>query len=340
MKGKQVRVVLAALLVVGVVGLVYRVVSSSENEVVLSGLAPLEREFIDRVVISSPESQAIVEGKVIGTNKNWFVNVTDPVFVPKIDQFWSAVSEINEAGLIALNVDNHERMGVDDASGTRVEFYLGGAVQEQLIIGGWDQDVRLCYVRRSGQDAVYGIECPVPAISIFDPNADGWRNPIIASIPAQEVQSIVFSYPDHEFAVSLAETEAGLAWMAARPIDEPPGVEEVEANPYIVQNLLQTFQGLLATGFAADDEADELTFDAATPSIRIVTAEGSSSPTIRLRFLPRDEETSYVKTGSQPTVFIIPRGLAELLLIRQEVFGLGLDEEPDGSEESEETSDG
>ena len=277
---------------------------------------------------------------MIGNEKNWFVNVTDPVFVPKIDQFWSAVAEINEAGLIALNVDNHERMGVDDASGIRVEFYLGGAVQEQLIVGSWDQGVRLCYVRRSGQDAVYGIECPVPASAIFDPNADGWRNPIIASIPAQEVQSIVFSYPDHEFGVSLVETEAGLVWMAARPIDEPPGVEEVEANPYIIQNLLQTFQGLLATGFADDDEADELTFDAATPSIRIVTAEGSSSPTIRLRFLPRDEETSYVKTGSQPTVFIIPRGLAELLLIRQEVFGLGLEDETDGSEASDDSSDG
>ena len=337
MKGKQVRVVLAALLIVGLAGLVFRIVSSSENEVVLSGLSPLEREFIDRVVIRSPESEAVVEGKVIGNQKIWFVNVTDPVFVPKIDQFWSAMAEIDEAGLIALNVDNHERMGVDEASGTLVEFYLGGAVQEQLIIGSWDQDVRLCYVRRSGQDAVYGIECPVPAASIFDPTADDWRNPIIASIPAQEVESIVFSYPDQQFAVSLVETEAGYAWMASRPIEESPGVEEVEANPYIVQNLLNTFQGLLATGFADDDEADELIFDAATPSIRIQTVEGSTSPTIRLRFLPRDEETSYVKTGSQPTVFVIPRGLAELLLIRQEVFGLGLEEE---SDESEEESDG
>ena len=115
MKGKQVRVVLAALLIVGLFGLVYRIVSSSENEVVLSGLSPLEREFIDRVVITSPESEAVVEGKVIGNQKSWFVNVTDPVFVPKIDQFWSAVAEIDEAGLIALNV----RQPREDGGSTR-----------------------------------------------------------------------------------------------------------------------------------------------------------------------------------------------------------------------------
>ena len=81
---------------------------------------------------------------------------------------------------------------------------------------------------------------------------------------------------------------------------------------------------LVATGFADNDEADSVTFDAATPSIRIVTIEGAGNPTTRLRFLPRDEETYYVKTGSQSTVFIIERGLAEFLLQRQEAFGLGL----------------
>ncbi len=319
MKGRQVRLVLAALVVVGLAGLVFRVLSSSEDEIVLSGLLPLEREFIDRVVIKSPDSEAVVEGRLIGSRKSWFVNATDPVFVPKIDQFWGAVDGVGQAGLIALNTANHERMGVDDASGIRVEFYLSGALQEQLVIGAWNPDVRLCYVRRAGQAAVYGIECPAPAASIFDPNPDGWRNPYVVAIPRQDIETLVFSYPDQEFALSL--TDAG--WKAVNP------EEELDADPFVVETLLRNVEVIVAAGFAEDDEADELTFDAATPSIRVVTREGAANPPTRLRFLPRDEETYYVKSGSQPTVFIIDRRLAELLLVRQDAFGLGLAPESD-----------
>ena len=311
MKGRQVRVVLAALVVVGAFGLIFRVVSSSEDEVVLKGLVPLERDFIDRIVIKSPESEAVVDGKVVGTQKTWFVNATDPVFVPKIEQFWAAIAQIDEAGLIALNTANHERMGVDD-SGTRVEFYLGGAVQEQFIIGNWTPEVRLCYVRRAGQDEVFGIECPVPAVSIFDPDPDGWRNPIVASVQRQEIEALVFSHPDQEFALTLTQT----GWKAVN------SEEEIEADPFIVETLVRNIEVIVASGFAEDDVAEQLIFDAATPAIRIVTVEGSTTPTSRLRFLPRDEETYYVKSGTRPTVYIIDRRLAELLLIRQEDLGL------------------
>ena len=312
MKGKQVRVVLAALVLVGVVGLIFRVVSSSEDEVVLKGLVPLERDFIDEIVIKSSDSQAVVRSQGVGAQKAWFVNATDPVFVPKLDQFWQVVAQIDEAGLIATNTANHEMMGVDKDSGTSVEFYLGRAVQEQFYIGNWTPEVRLCYVRRAGQDEVFGIECPVPAVSIFDADPDGWRNPYVAAFPRQEIEALVFSHPDQEFALTLTET----GWKAVN------SEEEIEADLFIVETLVRNIEVMIASGFAEDDEADELVFDAATPSIRIVTVEGSATPTTRLRFLPRDEETYYVKSGTQPTVYIIDRRLAELLLVREEDVGL------------------
>lgn len=311
MKGRQLWVVLAILAIVGIAGLVLRVVSSAEDEVVLSGLVPLERNFIDKIVVKSPESEATL----VRIQENWFVNGNQQVFAPKMDQFWGTVAEIDSAGLIALNTANHERLGVTDpGAGTEVSFFLGGAIQERFIVGTWASDVRLCYLRRAGKNPVYGIECPAPATSIFDPNPDGWRNPIVVAIPPQEIEALVYSHPDQEFLLSPNEQ----GWTAAN------AEEQVEADPFLMQAIVSNFEVMVAIGFADDDEADELIFDAATPSIRIVTIEGAGNPTTRIRFLPRDEETYYVKTGARSTVFIIERGLAEFLLQSQEAFGLGL----------------
>ncbi|MEE2885345.1 MAG: hypothetical protein VX701_06585, partial [Chloroflexota bacterium] len=146
MKNRQVGIFLVALIIVGAIGLIARIISSSEDEIVLAGLTPLERDFIDKIVIKSPES----ETTLVRNQETWYVNSNQPVFIPKINEFWEKVQLINGAGLIALNESNHERMGVS-ATGTQVSFFLGGAVQEQFVVGKWNQDVGLCYVKRAGK---------------------------------------------------------------------------------------------------------------------------------------------------------------------------------------------
>ena len=307
MKNRQVGIFLVALIIVGALGLIVRIISSSEDEIVLAGLAPLEREFIDKVVIKSPESEATL----VRNQETWYVNSNQPVFIPKINEFWEKIQLINGAGLIALNETNHERMGVSE-TGTQVSLFLGGAVQEQFVVGTWNQDVRLCYVRRAGKNPVYGIECSMSSNYVFDSRPDGWRDPIIVAIPPTEIQELVFSYPDQQFLLKLDET----GWKAVN------AEEEVEVDPILIQPLVGNIQGILAVGFASKEEAEELTFNNATPSVRIVTRPGATQPTTRIRFLPRDDETSYVKTGSHSTVYIVDIRIAELLLQPQTTFGL------------------
>ena len=137
MNSRQVGVVLGVLIAIAVAGLVVRVVTSEPEEVVLSGLLPLSQDVVDRVRISTPQDglEATLERR--GEGASWTVQ-NQPAFQPKLDAFWQAVSDIeSSAQLIAMNPNNHERMGVSDDSATVVSFLLGDFEQEKLLIGTW-----------------------------------------------------------------------------------------------------------------------------------------------------------------------------------------------------------
>ena len=303
MKGRQVRFVLMALIAVGFIGLIIRVVSSGSEEVVLSGLLPISPDVINKVTLSSSdeEGQITSEAELVRFGETWRIGTHD-VFSFKLDRFWESVAQIDGAQLIATNPDNHERMGVVKDQGTIVSFYLGPSIQEQLIVGEATPDVRLCYLRRAGKDEVYGIPCPFP--KLFDPDPDGWRNPIVATIPTTEVDSVTFSYPDEEFVLKISRG----VWVVAS------GDEEQSADFFQVSGVLSALEFLVASGFANEEETKGLKFDPGDVSVRVVTKQGSTTPTTRLRFLERDADSYYLRTPTQPTVFILDRDAADTLL--------------------------
>ncbi|MFQ5858790.1 MAG: DUF4340 domain-containing protein [Anaerolineae bacterium] len=208
-----------------------------------------------------------------------------PVFQPKLLDFWSAVSDIDGAQLVARNPANHSRMGVADGQGTVMEFFLGGSIQEQFLVGEWSPDVRLCYLRRPSKNEVYSIPCASP--DVFDADPDGWRNRIVLSIPRTAVESIAFTSPEEDFTVAI--TPLGSV-LISEDGQEP-------ADNGLVLNILLALENLPeATGFASEEEMEDLRFDASTPSIVVNTLEESGFQTTRLRFIPRDDLSYYVKT--------------------------------------------
>ena len=303
MKGRQVGVVLIALIAIGVAGLIGRVVSSDSDQIVLSGLLPLAPEIVDRMEIMSDESGA----ELIRQQDTWFV-ANEQVFVPKMFQFWTAVTDIDGAQLIATNPANHETIGVADGQGTVVAFYLGGSTLEQFIVSECTPQSQLCYFRRSGKDEVYGIPFPAPAISgadIFDTDPNGWRNPVIAAIPKVEVESVTFTYPEGEFSLSLGE---GI-WLITAAEGQAP------ADFFAVDQLLSALEVLVGQGFASATESRDLKFEEADAVLRIVTREGATAPTTSIRFLARDDNSYYVRTPLQSTVFVMAKQVADLVLV-------------------------
>ena len=305
MGSKQVGYVLIALIAIGVAGLVLRLIAAGSSELTLEGILPVSPDVIDRVTITAPVGS---EARLEKINDIWQIERED-AFVPKLNQLWTASTDIDGAQLVARNPANHARMGVQEGQGINVAFWLGEFKQEEFIVGKWTQDVRLCYLRKPARDEVYAIPCPFG--NIFDSNADGWRNPVIASIPRDAIESIEFEYPEQDFVLRRAER----GWVAeTADISEP-------ANVFAVNAVLGTLEGLVAGGFAPESETEGLDFiGPGGISIRIITIEESGFPTTRVRLLPRDEISLYATTPRRPNIFLVDAPTAGRLLLSFEDF--------------------
>lgn len=305
MGSKQVGYVLIALIVIGVAGLVIRLIAAGSSELTLEGILPVSPDVIDRVTITTPVGS---EARLDKINDVWQVE-REEAFQPKLNQLWTAAADIDGAQLVARNPANHARMGVQEGQGINVAFWLGEFKQEEFIVGKWSQEVRLCYLRKPARNEVYAIPCPYG--NIFDSRADGWRNPIVASIPRDAIESIEFEYPGEDFV--LRRVERG--WLAENAdVSEP-------ANVFAVNAVLGTLEGFIASGFAAEQEIENLDFTGPEGiSIRIITTEDSGFPTTRVRLLPRDDISLYATTPRRPNIFLVDARAASGLLLSLDDF--------------------
>ena len=290
------------LIVLGVAGLVVRVVSAGSDETLLSGLLPISPDVVDGVTIRSAEEEVRIRKQ----NEVWRAG-TYRAFEPKLVQLWSVVDSFDGAQLVALNADNHERMGVDDENGTELIFFIGGAAQERFIVGGWSPGVRLCYLRRQASDPVYAVPCPGP--DVFDTSTDGWRNPVIVSVPPDQIQDFTFRYLEgrevsDEFVVDIQDN---------LPLLRADG-EQAPANPILVEFLMRSLEVLVATGFVADDQVQDLDFDFPDASLRIGTKQGSRFPTSRLLFIKNEDGDYSVRNTAKDSVFILDGVIVERFL--------------------------
>ena len=305
MKSKQIGYVFIAVIVIGVAGLALRLISAGSSELTLEGILPVSPDVIDAVTIDSPSGQ---QSKLEKVNDVWLIG-REEAFAPKLTQLWAATLDIDGAQLIAQNPANHARMGVEEGQGVNVAFWLGEFKQEEFIVGDWTQQVRLCYLRKPARNEVYAVPCPYG--NIFDADADGWRNPVVARIPRATVQSVEFAYPDEEFLIR----REGQRWV----VEEDDAVEP--ADVFAVNAVLGTLEALIASGFAPESETQSLDFTGPEGiSVRVITQEDSGFPTTRVRLLPRDDVSFYARTPLQPTIFIVDARIAAGLLQGLDAF--------------------
>ena len=299
---------MAALIIIGLAGLIIRLVSTESDELTLDGILPITPDVVNRVVISGDLEEAIL----VKVGNTWQIG-RDLTFEDRLNALWVTVSEIDGAQLVALNPANHSRMGVQDGQGISVSFYRGEFKQEEFIVGQWSPQVRFCYLRRPGKDKVFGVPCPFG--NIFDPNPNSWRNPVVTRIPRAEIDRIEFAYPDEEFVLA----PGGRGWT----VDDGSSIEP--ANLFVLEGVLRNIERLVAADFATAQEAKGLDFNGPDAiSIRIITAPDALSPTTRVRLLPRDDLSYYAKTPVQSTVFILGNAVTELLLLRaQDIIASG-----------------
>ncbi len=313
MGGKQVVFVFAALVILGLAALVFRFISAEPDEILLTGVAPLTEETLDKVVIRNNEFETVIE-KLDG---DWQVGPY-PVQRRRFEDMWATTALFDEAELIAQNPENHPLMGVSPENGTLVEFWNQGDLVEEFFVGDqqfapigerlitpWQNFVRLCYLRNPEGDDVYGIFCDFPDRFLPDPKF--WKHPLITEIPRDEVETISFRYPEEDFSLSIENS----VWVVSQG-----GAEVGQADPEKMLELLQAVEYLVTSDFPTDDELNRLNFDLADITMFIQVRTGAISRSARLLLLERDEGGYFVKRQGQDYAFIIDDQVAPFILKR------------------------
>ena len=315
MGGKQVGFVFAALVILGIAALVFRFISAEPDEILISDVAPLSEETLDKVVIRNNEFETVIE-KLDG---DWLVGPY-PVQRRRFEDMWATTQMFDAAELIATNPENHPLMGVSPENGTLVEFWNGDELVEEFFVGDqqfapigerlitpWQNFVRLCYLRNPEEDDVYGIFCDFPDRFLPDPKF--WKHPLITEIPRDEVESISFRYPEEEFNLRIENS----VWVVSQE-----GAEVGQADPEKMLELLQAVEYLVTSDFPTDDEMRRLedagSFDLPDITMFIQVRTGAIARSARLLLLERDEGGFYVKRQGQDYAFIVDDQTAPFIL--------------------------
>ena len=111
MKSRQLGYVLMALIVVGIAGLLFRVIAGGSDEIVLEGIVEVSAFSSDRIVVEGDGLQTEIQRLGEPEEQKWFVD-DQLVFEPLLQAFWQAVTDLNDAQLVSTNPANHSRMGV------------------------------------------------------------------------------------------------------------------------------------------------------------------------------------------------------------------------------------
>ena len=306
MKSRQVGFVLMALIAVGIAGLVFRIVAGGSDEVILEGLIGVGPQASDRVLVEGDGFTTELQRLGEAEQGAWFVD-DQPVFEPWLQQFWQGVDDLYDAQLVSTNPANHERLGVSQGDSIEMSFFQDRrSLQEKFLVGEWKPAARLCYVRRAGHDETYGIPCP--GGNIFDPDPDRWKNPVVASIPPNEIAEIQYTYRDEQFV--LRPNEEGEWFVLSADGTEQP------SRPAALNSILGTLQLVIASGFENEEVADTLNFTTPDAMVRVITHDDAPTPSTRLRFLQRDDRSFYLKIPTTSTVYIVDAQRAVPLLLR------------------------
>ncbi len=318
MSGKYVGFVLAAIIALGIAGIAFRLLST-EGEGIrrLGGVSPLAPEVIDRVVMRDAERQTVVTKRDGG----WWVDAYPAIGV-RLEALWETAGRINDAELVATNSTNHDLMGVHPDNHTVLEFWNEGELVERFIVGDkqfapvgervitpWTATVRLCYLRRPDEVEVYSIFCEFP--EPFGTDANFWKDPIVAAVPPDEIESVTFNYADESFAIRLIDS----AWF----IEDDQGTElaSIEA----VTNLLVELRQVVTRDFPSEDEAAALNWDEPHAVMAVGVREGSSASGVLLLFLQKGRDPEfYVRDSQKPWPYFLDEEATGYILKTRQDF--------------------
>ena len=182
----------------------------------------------------------------------------------KIRTLLGVIGDLGTTELIARNPSNHERLGVSDSNGRRVEVHTEAGGPTAFHLGNRDLGAGGYYVRQPGGDQVFRLEGP--AGGYLSRDRDGWRERVIARVDVEAIRDIVIRRGGDTTVVRLD----GETWT----------VNGAAADSVAVRSMLTLLSALATSGFPSDEQAE--TTDFSMPEAELdVFVEGGGGVTDR-----------------------------------------------------------
>jgi hypothetical protein len=256
------RIALALVALLVLWGLVQLLGHKSDTTAARFDLPRLNAADVDTIKILRPADTLVA---VRGAGDSWTINGF-LASTQAVGDLFTALKDSSLAELVAQSPSSHAQLGVDSASGKRLEMIKGGKALLSLVVGGHGPGYEGVYVRRPTGASVYlihaGLANPV------ERQLDDWRDKGIAAVNPDSVREIQVQRKRGAYTLRLGSG----GWRFA---------SGAKADSAAVRRLLEEYRNLQAGGFPTRAQADSISFKRPT---RRMTLMARSTPLADLLF--------------------------------------------------------
>ncbi len=256
----RIAIALAALLFLW--GLARLFAHKSDTTTARFDLPRLNAADVDTIKLFRPKDTLVV---VKGTGDAWTVNGFRASTQAVTDLF-DALKGSGLAELVAQSPSSHAQLGVDSATGKRLEMIKGSKALLSLVVGGHGPGFQGVYVRRPTEPTVYLIQANLG--NPVERALDDWRDKEVVAINPDSVREI--RVQRKKGAYQLRHAEGG--WRIATG---------AKADSGAVRRLLEQYRHFQGAGFPTPAQEDSIHF---THPTRRLTLVGASAPLADLLF--------------------------------------------------------
>jgi hypothetical protein len=225
-------------------------------------LPKLNAADVDTVKIFRPADTLVV---VRGAGDAWTVNGFR-ASTQSVTDLFAALKDSSLADLVAESPTSHPQLGVDSATGKRLEMIKGGKALLSLVVGTHGPGFEGVYVRRPTEATVYLIHAGLA--SPLERQLDDWRDKEIVAVNPDSVREVRVQQKRGAYDLRLS----GGGWRFAAG---------AKADSGAVRRMLEQYRNFQAGGFPTKAQEDSIHF---TRPTRRLTLVGRSAPLADLMF--------------------------------------------------------
>jgi len=152
-------------------------------------------------------------------------DLTYPASSKDIASVISTTNQMVITDLISVNPANQAKLGVDTLMGTIIQFYGGGEILSEFVLGRVGQDFTRTYVRRREADSVYLAQGRFA--NIYSKAPPQWMDHQLFDFGPGELAEIRWQYPDQE--ARLTRDGAGGYLISRNPDFTPVPSDSTES---------------------------------------------------------------------------------------------------------------